>query len=142
MKRGSLVAIAVLTFVMATCAFGQVSVMVKANIPFDFAVGRMVQPAGDYTLNPQGAGYPATYLLQGADGRSGIFLLTNMAHWKGPEEPRTELVFHRYGDRYFLAQIWMGTDIGRQLPVTKEEKELARGPSEMQLASIPMQAVR
>lgn len=140
MKRGSLVAIAVLTFLMVACAFGQVSTPITANIPFDFAVGKMVLPAGDYTLNSQVSGYPATYLLQGADGRSGIFLLTNMAHWKGPEEPRTELVFHRYGDRYFLAQIWMGNDIGRQLPVTKEEKELARGPLQMQVASIPMLA--
>jgi hypothetical protein len=38
----------------------------------------------------------------------------------------TKLVFHRYGDRYFLYQIWVaGEDRGRELPTTRVEKELA-----------------
>jgi hypothetical protein len=140
MKRSSLVAVGVLTFLMATCAFAQVSTQIKANIPFDFTAGRKTLPAGDYTLNFQAVGSPTTFLLQGADGRSGAFLLTFMVQWKEPEEQRAELVFHRYGGRYFLAQVWMGNGGGRQLPVTKEERELARGPLPMQLASIPMRA--
>jgi hypothetical protein len=140
MKRGSLVAIAVLTFLMATCAFAQVSTQIKANIPFDFAAGRTILPAGDYTLNSHAVGSPGAYLLQGAGGRPGVFLLTFTVRWNDSEEPRAELVFHRYGDRYFLAQVWMGNGVGHQLPASKEERELARGPSPMQLASIPMRA--
>lgn len=140
MKRGSLVAIAVLTFLMATCAFAQGSAQIKANIPFDFAARRTILPAGGYTLNSQAVGSPTTYLLQGAGGRPGVFLLTFVVQRKDSEEPRAELVFHRYGDRYFLAQVWMGNGVGRQLPASKEERELARGPSQMQVASIPMRA--
>ena len=140
MKRRSLVAIAVLTFLVATCAFAQISTQIKANIPFDFAAGKTILPAGDYTLSSQAVGYPTMYLLQGDGGRSGIFLLTFTVQRKDLEEPRAELVFHRYGDRYFLAQVWMDNGAGRQLPVSKEEKELARGPSQMQVASIPMRA--
>jgi hypothetical protein len=140
MKRGGLVAIAVLTFVMATCAFGQVSLMLKANVPFDFTTTAATLPAGEYTLDSRIAGSYTTILLQGDRGRSGVFLLTNVAQWKGPEEPKAELVFHRYGDRYFLVELWTGDGAGRQFPMSKEERELARGPSQMQVAAIPMLA--
>ena len=39
---------------------------------------------------------------------------------------KTMLVFHRYGNRYFLYQIWVeGNNRGRELPRTPSEKELA-----------------
>src|SRR5207244_6047829 len=38
----------------------------------------------------------------------------------------TQLVFHRYGNRYFLYQIWVrGENRGRELPQTRLERELA-----------------
>src|SRR5438105_14096363 len=38
----------------------------------------------------------------------------------------TRLVFHRYGNRYFLYQIWVeGENRGRELPRTRLEKEVA-----------------
>ena len=43
-------------------------------------------------------------------------------------EPQTEskLVFNRYGDSYFLAQVWSeGNTQGRQLVKTAREKEIA-----------------
>jgi hypothetical protein len=47
-----------------------------------------------------------------------------------------KLVFHRYGDRYFLSQVW-GTDqsTGSQLQKTAQERELARN-SRGELATI------
>jgi len=40
---------------------------------------------------------------------------------------QTKLVFHRYGDRYFLNQIWVeGMSAGHQLPVNAREKEVAK----------------
>jgi hypothetical protein len=44
---------------------------------------------------------------------------------KTPE--RSKLVFHRYGDRYFLAQIWVaGYNSGRELPKSRQEVEVAQ----------------
>jgi len=38
-----------------------------------------------------------------------------------------KLIFHRYGDRYFLSQMWMpGNPTGRELPPSKAELETAR----------------
>ena len=40
---------------------------------------------------------------------------------------QSKLVFHRYGDRYFLAQIWMaGSNSGQELPKSPRETEAAR----------------
>ena len=41
----------------------------------------------------------------------------------------TKLVFHRYGDRYFLAQIWVaGNNSGSELPKSPREVEVAQDP--------------
>ena len=40
---------------------------------------------------------------------------------------KTKLVFNRYGNHYFLSEIWVnGATRGRQLPKTSREKELAK----------------
>jgi hypothetical protein len=41
-------------------------------------------------------------------------------------QEKSKLVFHRYGNQYFLAQIWTaGNDRGRELPKTEQEREIA-----------------
>ena len=42
----------------------------------------------------------------------------------GKSNPR--LVFHRYGEQYFLAEIWNGDFTGRQLMRSSKEKALQR----------------
>lgn len=42
------------------------------------------------------------------------------------------LVFHRYGNRYFLAEVWMGERNGSQLAKSREERAVER---ELALAS-------
>ena len=44
------------------------------------------------------------------------------------DSKKTKLVFHRYGDQYFLAQIWTeGNNRGSELPKTEREPEVAMG---------------
>jgi len=39
---------------------------------------------------------------------------------------KTKLIFHRYGDRYFLAQVWIAGNVrGREFPTSKHESEMA-----------------
>ena len=45
---------------------------------------------------------------------------------------QARLVFHRYGERYFLAEVWSGSDsTGRQLMKSRQERAIER-----ELASI------
>lgn len=40
---------------------------------------------------------------------------------------QTKLIFHRYGERYFLNQIWVeGNDSGHELLPSPREKEIAK----------------
>jgi hypothetical protein len=42
------------------------------------------------------------------------------------EPSQGKLVFHRYGDEYFLSQIWQaGVNAGRELPKSRREIEVA-----------------
>jgi hypothetical protein len=65
-------------------------------------------------------------LLQARNGTSGMIVGSNVAEaLEGAE--KTKLVFNRYGSQYFLAEIWVGSAaLGRQLPKTSREKELAK----------------
>jgi hypothetical protein len=61
-----------------------------------------------------------------------MLIMGNHATSAVPSET-SRLVFRRYGDQYFLAQIWMaGETSGHELPISRREAELAKNqqPSE------------
>ena len=100
------------------------TVRLKANIPFNFIVNKADLPAGEYTLQSLGSS-ETVMLIQSTDSQIAKMVLPKACASQHPSE-RTELVFHRYGDRYFLAQIWMvGADRGRELPKSRRETEIA-----------------
>lgn len=100
----------------------QISNAVKADIPFGFTAGNITMPAGAYQI--ANSGHPGTLLIR-SEGSSGMFVGANAAQASG-RAGSTKLVFHRYGDRYFLYQIWVqGEDRGSEVPMTKLEKELS-----------------
>jgi hypothetical protein len=46
----------------------------------------------------------------------------------------TRLVFHRYGDRYYLRQVWFNGTSGYGVRETREERALAARARELALA--------
>ena len=110
---------------VAACANAQ-SVNVRANVPFDFVVDNVTLPAGAYSIQSinDGIGSP-TLLVRGSDNQVMRLVGSNAAeHFKSAE--KSHLLFHRYGDTYFLAQIWMeGDKYGRELRKTRREAEIA-----------------
>ena len=99
----------------------QISRPVKANIPFDFTAGGVDLPAGEYQIAATGT--PGNLLIRG-EGTQGMFLVSYAAQ-TNRVEASSKLVFHRYGDRYFLSQIWEQGEVrGSELPMMKVEKEL------------------
>jgi hypothetical protein len=64
-------------------------------------------------------------LIQRTDGRESMFVPANAAE-AHPPKTQSKLVFHRYGDQYFLSEIWVaGYSQGRQLRESAKEKEQA-----------------
>ena len=98
---------------------------VDTNIPFDFVVGDKVLPAGQYTMKELGAVGQAILISQ-KDAKSSVIRLTNELQPKN-ENTQARLVFHRYGQRYFLAEVWRGGDsAGRRLMRSRQERAIER----------------
>ena len=113
----------ILALVVAAGAYAQTAQRFQANIPFDFAAGSQNLPAGHYTLDPGTA--PGTVIIKSADNNAVAMVMANAIRSVGSQKDAT-LVFHRYGNQYFLAEVWGASDSGYQLPKTSLERELAR----------------
>lgn len=113
---------------MAATAQGQsLSTRARFNIPFDFAFGEKQLPAGQYSIGRaiQGSDDIALSIADRA-GRAKAIQLSNSVITSQPNH-RAVLVFHRYGDQYFLVQVWQaGATGGRQFPQSKQERELQK----------------
>lgn len=98
-----------------------------ANIPFSFNVGEKTFPAGEYSvtrLNPQSD--KAALAIKSTDGRLSKVVLTNPVQAAKAQEA-AKLIFSRYGDQYFLSQVWTPADnTGLELPRSRAERTLAR----------------
>jgi hypothetical protein len=99
------------------------SIMLKANIPFDFVVGEKRLPSGEYHVKSLN---PVLTQIQSKDGHStAIVLTTGMQAAKISDAGK--LVFNRYGDQYFMSKIWApSSDSGRELPKSRLEREVAQ----------------
>ena len=99
------------------------TVNMKVNIPFNFVVGGATLPSGEYTV--QGLSLGNAISIRKSDQTAKSLTLAIRCESSKTQE-KSKLVFHRYGDRYFLAQIWMaGDNSGHQLPKSRREAEVA-----------------
>ena len=99
----------------------------RFTIPFDFAFGEKKLPAGKYSI---GRALPSSgdIMLSLADdeGRAQVIVLSNSITRSQPTKKNT-LVFRRYGDQYFLVQVWAaGAESGRQFPASKLERDVQK----------------
>jgi hypothetical protein len=115
------VALAAATAAATTPA--QTANRIVANVPFEFSVGYKTMPAGEYQIRIVNSANDAL-LIQSADSKSSALRLSEATSRKKNKD--VKLVFHRYGERYFLAEVWNGTDTGRQLLRSQEEKGIER----------------
>ena len=95
--------------------------VLKAQVPFEFIVNGNILPAGECSIEAHGDGL--TYLLI-SSGSHKVYVVPNATESSTvPAQPT--MVFHRYGDRYFLSSISRkGNNRGFALPASKAEKEL------------------
>ena len=95
----------------------------RAQVPFDFHVGDRLIRAGSYTVKSL---TDDELVLRISNGKEIATTTTNSGRDKGNGEGRPRLVFHKYGDQYFLAAVWGGDSHGRTLSESKRERNLRR----------------
>lgn len=97
-----------------------------ADIPFEFSAANQSLPAGKYSLsivNPESD--LKVMRIRSLDGKQSLILLMHSVNGKTKEAAK--LVFHRYGDRYFLAQAWTPADnIGMEAPKSRAERDVQK----------------
>lgn len=95
---------------------------VKVTIPFDFVVGSKELKAGEYFVQRFGVLGSQNLQFRSKDGdvEQTAFTVPIETSKSGDHE---RLVFHRYGDKYFLSQVWFAGDDGHEfIPGAREKK--------------------
>ena len=104
----------------------------KAHIPFTFEAGNRTLPGGGYQIEFVETGSGVLERIRRSDGGEQVVVSTVSMDSKGA--PGARLVFHRYGNHYFLAQIWDGEDRGEKLSESKREREAASAAHSVEVA--------
>jgi hypothetical protein len=123
-----LVGIALATAVVSANA--QSNQKVVADIPFEFVAGNQAMPAGRYAFARETAPENGLVVRKDEMKISALLMTSKIEPKSGETDAR--LIFHRYGERYFLVEVWSGAnETGRQLAKSRQERAI-----ESELASI------
>src|SRR2546423_13854639 len=139
MKKLAISAFAILSLVLtitAVSVYAQGNRLVKkVEIPFEFSVNNKVLPAGVYNVERSREN---VLLIRSENNHEASASLTVAV--QANDAPETgELVFHRYGDTYFLFQVWeRGSSDGHQLLESRTERSIER---ETEVSATPSNVV-
>ncbi len=79
----------------------------RVNVPFAFVAGGVHLPAGQYSVYHPGD--PYLVVIEKDDGRARSMAYVHPSAINA-DESSTKLVFNKYGDQYFLSQVWTEPD--------------------------------
>ena len=96
---------------------------VEVEIPFEFSAGKTTFKPGVYSIK-RGSGNLLT--LQNNEDKSTVLLNAPVSLSSRDTKAGERLVFNKVGDEYFLAQIWLTADSGRELSVRKKAAKAER----------------
>ncbi|MBL8292994.1 MAG: hypothetical protein JNN08_14205 [Bryobacterales bacterium] len=109
----------VLICVAAPC-WAQPSVGIFTTIPFEFAVNDRTLPAGEYATREIVAG---VYEMVNTNGDLRAFSFVDPVDVNQAQQAK--LVFRKYGDKYFLAEVWNPLRMAvLAFPKCRKEREL------------------
>jgi hypothetical protein len=92
-----------------------------AEVPFEFEMANLKLPAGEYEVT-EFTSRPALH-IRNYDAGKNVLANSNVLNYETTENKDLRLVFNKYGDRYFLSEIWY-PHIARIIPKSKTEREL------------------
>ena len=135
MKKEVIKGITMLTTIVAIAlamavvsANAQSSRTLISNVPFEFVVGDRILPAGEYRISNA---LRHALTIQTSDASDSASRLTNDIEPR-KDRQHARLVFHRYGQRYFLAEVWSGADsTGWQLLKSRQQRAIERENSSL-----------
>jgi hypothetical protein len=120
-----LIVLGLLIPLLATQAAAQ-SNQLFVEVPFSFTACHDQLPAGKYYVRPVSSTNSNLLLVRSEDNRSVDIVCTRDIQG-AKAVANGKLVFSRYGDEYFLAEMWFpGQRTGVELPQSEREASLLR----------------
>jgi len=95
---------------------------VRANVPFEFNVGDKTLPAGKITAREMS---PGALAISNVDKRQHAIRIAHGVSSFNQNGP-AKLVFRKYGNRYYLTQVWIPGYTGMEFQKSKTERALER----------------
>lgn len=97
---------------------------VSVSVPFAFTFANKTLPAGEYYVRRTVR--DEAIEIRSNDNSQTAYVRTHTVNSR-EIQPVSKLVFKRYGQEYFLSQVWMsGRSSGAELLTTKQERSLQR----------------
>ena len=126
MKRTlSLSAVALAFFLIAPTMYGQAShLRLRFHVPFSFSINNQTFIPGDYEFTQQ-----ALFMLKLANLKSNDSAFESVLPAQSHQESngQLKLVFHRYGNQYFLAAVSSGSwESTYDFKTSTDEKQLGQ----------------
>jgi hypothetical protein len=105
---------------------------IEANIPFQFHAGNVKLPAGKYRIHVLDDSDLTVMEITSADGSTSALFQVQDAE-ANTTPAKSELIFNKYGNRYFLAKLFEeGSSSGSQLLESRYEKRISQQAMEGQ----------
>jgi hypothetical protein len=111
-----------------------------ADIPFEFTAQNTTLPAGEYTMSSASTTH-GVMLIRNVETRKAILVLASSSEsgYRRTED-KNVVVFHKLGDRYFLAEVKTDAVCGHVGP-SKLERELASEGKGQPMAAVIVPAL-
>ena len=115
------------TLLIAITAFAQLpGTAIRASIPFDFTVRGRTLPAGKYEITRVND-EAVNLLIRSVDNKRDHAMFETEPVYVSNTSSKDVLVFHRYGDSYFLSEVVTGSEeTGRELAPSHAERQMRR----------------
>jgi hypothetical protein len=129
-----------LTFIFAMSlwparAQAQIVGNMKAEVPFQFHVGDRTLPAGDYIIHQLNDSDLKVMEISSADGKMSALFDVESAQAKTTPE-KSELIFNKYGDQYFLSELFDEGEVDGSKLVTSNAEKKASKESDAEVARV------
>ena len=135
MKRNLLAIALSLPLLLSAAAHAQTT-QLKVTVPFEFIAGNSVLPAGDYEVKSMDPWGGKALSIHNANSNAGSVVVSNSCRSQKPAAD-SKLVFHRYGQQYFLAEVWnQNSFAGSEIKINPRQRELAKNQSKDEVVLI------
>jgi hypothetical protein len=112
--------------VLFSATFGLTQLMpkgVRVNIPFQFAVGSKVLPAGPYDFSRADLDAAIQVVSTQGGQSSSVVVVTRLGGEIHASPQDAHIVFDKVGDKYVFSELWLPDMDGFLLNVTKDKHE-------------------